>query len=159
MQTVHNFITNIRFPFLNEISVINNSPELKINIEERELPDIHFSNITMPLLSNNYDINRSVNDAIIQERNEELVKLTDDLSCLHDMMLELDNILGIQGSQLDKVESNVETTFVNVEDGVVHLDSAVEEKVSADGLITKIIAGSLATVGVVGTIALVIVFI
>lgn len=101
----------------------------------------------------------NVDDAIVQERNKEIKQLKRDLGDLQDMLLELNKMLGIQGEQLEKVESNVETTSVNTEQAVVQLDSAVKEKVENNALIAKIIAGSLATVGVVGTIALVIIFI
>lgn len=115
----------------------------------------------------------NVNSAIIQERNKEIKQLTRDLDHLQEMLSELNKTLGIQsreirsgnvfplsqGEQLEKVESNVQIISVNTEQSVAQLDSAVKENVDNNALIEKIIAGSLATVGVVGTIALIIIFI
>lgn len=145
---------------LDPLNPLNNEEEFNLEDvlkEEQLLLSRSGSLVLLTALDPDKEI--TVDDAIVQERNKEIKQLTRDLVDLQDMLSELNSILGIQGEKLDKVESNVETTIINTEKAVVQLDSAVKEKVHGDALVTKIIAASLATVGVIGTVALIIVFI
>lgn len=147
---------------LDPLNPLNNKDEFDLEgvLKEKQLLlSRSWSGSLVVLTALDPDKEITVDDSIVQESNKEIKQLTRDLVHLQDMLSDLNSILVIHREKLDKVESNVETTIINTEKSVIQLDSAVKEKVNGDELVTKIIAASLATVGVIGTVALIIVFI
>ena len=59
-----------------------------------------------------------------KKRHQELQKLESDMLAIHEIMIDLNNLLNVQGETLNNIEANITSAEYNVEQGVNELDKA-----------------------------------
>jgi hypothetical protein len=65
---------------------------------------------------------------LLRERNEEIQEIESDMIHLQSMMQTFSTLIFNQGADIDIVAENVEETVVNVEEGTIALEQAVDWK-------------------------------
>jgi syntaxin 16 len=59
---------------------------------------------------------------MMEERNEEIVKIVQSINSLNTIYKELQTLVIHQGSLLDRIDENIENTFVHVQKANEHLE-------------------------------------
>ncbi|CAH6420027.1 Hypothetical protein HVR_LOCUS1069 [uncultured virus] len=125
------------------IQEINKIPIQKIIEEEQIL--IRTPEIIDELIEIDVDHN------LIEEQTQDIDEINKELIILQEIVVDLNKMLGIQGEKLIEIEEKLEVSDVNIQQGNIALQVAEKIEIKTKTVVGKIIAISVATVGVVGT--------
>lgn len=89
------------------------------------------------------DLNDSINDAIIRERNQDMQQIEKDIGLIAEIQRDLAMLVYSQGENLEIAEENVETATINVKEANENLQSAATiqkktNKLFVGGLLTSV---------------------
>jgi len=74
---------------------------------------------------------REFNDALIHDREMGIKQIESAVSEVNEIFTDLANLVHEQGFMIDNIESNIESTAVQTQDGVVQLQKASQHQKSA----------------------------
>lgn len=100
----------------------------------------------------------NIDHEIAKETKRGFIEITEELTGLKELMLELNGMVGVQGEQLQEIEQQVEVSKNSVEQGTIDLNITDKILAKEKKFPAKIIAIIVAGVGILGTAATALLF-
>ena len=74
------------------------------------------------------EVNLHQSTEVINVRDKEINKIHQEIRDIHELYQELSSLISTQGEEVDKLETNLETTKINTERGVTDITKAAKQQ-------------------------------